>query len=104
MKEKNHTFCGNWESQSYRGALDSQNYIYYIILVQTKKTLFNILPHKTEKGEQSKQGEQQKGLLQLNKKKTKNKKKINKNKKKEREPESLPNVVQGPGLRQQRMI
>ena len=23
-----------------------------------KKTLFNILPHKTEKGEQSKQGEQ----------------------------------------------
>ena len=45
-------------NHSPRGALDSQNYIYYIILVQTKKTLFNILPHKTEKGEQSKQGEQ----------------------------------------------
>ena len=94
MKEKNHTFCGNWESQSQRCSLWPKLHI----LVQTKKTLFNILPHKTEKGEQSKQGEQQKGLLQLNKKK------INKNKKKEREPETLPNVVQGPGLRQQRMI
>lgn len=42
-------------NHSPRGAPDGQNYMYWS---KEKKTLFNILPHKTEKGEQSKQGEQ----------------------------------------------
>ena len=54
MKEKKR--CGN---HSARGAHDGQKYSYY----SPKKKLFNILPNKIKKTEESKQGEQLKQLL-----------------------------------------